>query len=92
MTDHDTGANGRAEELLELAHDAILVREYGTSLIRYWNRGAERLYGWTRAEAIGRTSRELLRTQFPVPFAEVEAELARTGRWEGELVQTRKDG
>jgi PAS domain S-box-containing protein len=79
-------------ELLELAHDAILVREYGTSLIRYWNQGAERLYGWSRAEAIDRTSHELLRTRFPCAFEEVEAELARTGRWEGELVHTRRDG
>jgi PAS domain S-box-containing protein len=92
VTDHDTGAEARARELLELAHDAILVRGYGSSLIRYWNRGAERLYGWRRAEAIGRSSHELLRTQFPMPFDDIEAELARSGRWEGELVHTRKDG
>lgn len=77
--------------LLELAHDAIMVRDMeGT--IRYWNRGAETLYGWSRDEAIGRTSHELLQTVFPVPFAEIQRKLQDAGGWEGELQHTLRNG
>src|SRR5579859_4295162 len=37
----------RQAPLLDLAHDAVLVRELATSRVLYWSRGAERLYGWT---------------------------------------------
>lgn len=85
--------NGRVQaQLLELAADALLVREVGTGRIRYWNRGAEQLYGWLREEAVGQAAQHLLQTQFPRPIEEIEAELARTGRWAGELVQTTRDG
>ena len=57
--------------LLDLAHDAILVRDRD-SRITYWNAGAERTYGYTRAEALGQISNEILRTRFPVPLADIE--------------------
>jgi PAS domain S-box-containing protein len=78
--------------LLDLAHDAILVWELQSGAIRFWNRGAEQLYGWTSAEVLGRTPQAVLHTQFPRPLAEINAELRRTGQWEGELVHTRRDG
>src|SRR5271157_4864148 len=94
----DITAQKRAEaewrqmsHLIDLAHDAILIRDMqGT--IRYWNRGAERMYGWTRAEALGRVSHELLRTRFPVPLSRFEADLVSSGSWEGELVHVSRDG
>src|ERR687885_1194401 len=79
-------------QLLELAADAILVRDVGTGRIRYWNRGAEQLYGWLREEAVGQVAAHLLQTQFPRLIEEIEAELIRTGRWEGELGHTTRDG
>src|ERR687884_444431 len=79
-------------QLLELVPEAILVREIGSAAIVFWNRGAEELYGWTRAEAVGRVSHELLRTEFPCPLHEIEADLLQRGRWEGELVQTTREG
>ncbi len=78
--------------LLDLAHDAILVRGFSDSTIRYWNRGAEELYGWGREETVGRVSHTLLETGFPRPLEEIQVELARVGRWEGELAHTRRDG
>src|SRR5271166_6610036 len=94
----DITARKRAEaelrqmsHLIDQAHDAILIRDMqGT--IRYWNRGAERMYGWTREEALGRVSHELLRTRFPVPLSRFEADLVSGGSWEGELVHVGRDG
>ena len=77
--------------LLDLTHDAIFVRN-PDNVIVYWNRGAAECYGWPSAEAVGRVSHELLKTVFPQPLAEITATLERTGRWEGELVHTTRDG
>ena len=77
--------------LLDLTHDTIFVRDVN-DVITYWNRGAEELYGWTRGEAVGKSSHELNQTVFPAPLEDINAELIRRGRWEGELIHTRRDG
>ena len=78
-------------ETLDLAYDAILVRDMN-AVITHWNRGAEEMYGWTPQQAIGKRSHELFKTVFPAPLVDIEAELLRTGRWEGELKHTKPDG
>jgi PAS domain S-box-containing protein len=77
-------------ELLDLANDAIFVRNLEAK-ITYWNQGAERLYGWTRAEVLGKPIDDYLKTQFPRPFADIRAEILRTGSWQGELIHSTKD-
>jgi len=77
-------------ELLDLASDAIFVRNLDAR-ITYWNQGAERLYGWTRAEVLGKPIDDYLKTQFPQPFADIRAEILRTGSWQGELIHSTKD-
>ena len=77
--------------LIDLAHDAIFIRDRDGT-IRYWNRGAERMYGWSGEEALGHISHDLLGTRFPVSLAELEDRLARDGSWEGELIHSRRDG
>src|SRR5579863_7824289 len=78
-------------DLLDLTHDAIFVRNLKDEIV-FWNRAAEKLYGWRKEETRERTSHELLQTTFPKPLAEIEAEIAKTGSWEGELIQRRRDG
>jgi len=82
-----TEALARQAELLELAHNAILVRDL-ESRITFWNHRAEDVYGWTKSEAMGRVTHTFLKTEFPVPFDEHMAVLTREGRWEGELLHT----
>jgi len=77
--------------MLDLAQDAIIIRTIDGT-VRYWNKGAERLYGWTADEARGRVSRELLQTTPSPPFETVLDSLLSTGRWEGELEQVCRDG
>ena len=78
-------------ELLDLAHDAIFVRD-SQGLITYWNGGAEKLYRWTSEQACGKVSHELLRTRFPQPRDEIETQVLDSGGWEGELVHQKFDG
>jgi len=84
-------ALGRQAGLLDLSSDAIMVRDLN-GVISSWNQGAETLYGFSKAEAVGRTALELLDTRFPRPLVELEAELRAAGSWSGELVHRRKDG
>jgi PAS domain S-box-containing protein len=77
--------------LLDLASDAILVRDVNDSIL-YWNRGAERLYGWSQDEALGKSASVLLQTQFSNPRTEIEGQFLQEGRWQGELIQTKRDG
>lgn len=77
--------------LLDLSHDAILTRTLD-DVITYWNRSAERVYGFSREEAIGQVSHTLLKTRFPVPLEQVRATLDERRYWEGELVHVAKDG
>jgi PAS domain S-box-containing protein len=77
--------------LLEQSHDAILIWEFPRTIV-YWNRGAEQLYGFSRKEAIGRPSHELLHTEHPMATDEFEAALERDGDWAGELTHTTRDG
>jgi PAS domain S-box-containing protein len=77
--------------ILDLAHDTVCIRD-GKDRITYWNEGAQRLYGWSKEEAVGRTTHSLLCTQFPQPIDDIMALLFANGSWSGELVHTRRDG
>ena len=88
----DMTASLRAQAgLLDLTHDTVFLRDRN-NIIRYWNRAASDTYGFSAEEAIGRTADELLQTRFPLPLEQIWDELRNTGRWEGELIHTRRDG
>ena len=77
--------------LLDLSNDAILVRD-GADRVTYWNKSASELYGYSREEALGRVTYELLHTEFPEPLERITEQLLHDRRWTGELVHRRKDG
>jgi PAS domain S-box-containing protein len=83
---------GEQRRLLDLAHDAIIVREPKESRVTYWNREAEELYGYSAQEAHGQSTHSLLQTEFPASEQAVDEILFGPGRWDGELGHTRKDG
>jgi PAS domain S-box-containing protein len=93
MSDRDAREKIATDQaaLLDQAHDAIMVRDQD-GRITYWNAGAERTYGFTRTEALGRFAHELLRTRYPEPLAKIEATTVAAGGWEGELAQICADG
>ena len=77
--------------LLELSQDPIFSCDMAGRIL-YWNRGAEDLYGFMRAEALGKVAHTLLQTTFVTPHEQIMAELLRAGRWGGELVKRKADG
>jgi PAS domain S-box-containing protein len=81
----------RQAQLIEASHDAIIVREPGGRILQ-WNAGAQEIYGWSAAEAIGQVSHALFQTVFPVSLEALEAEIDHSGKWDGELQHTRRDG
>jgi PAS domain S-box-containing protein len=77
-------------EMLDLASDAIIIRDMDDRIL-YWNQGAEKLYGWTKAEVVGQYIHTFLETVFPTPLETVLAEFFQHGSWEGELHHTTRD-
>jgi PAS domain S-box-containing protein len=92
----DIGGRKRTEQalhelskILDLAQ--VLVCDMESHIV-LWNLGSEKLYGFTKEDAAGRISHELLHTEFPEPLEHIEEQLQHTGTWEGELVHRKRDG
>ncbi|MUG95559.1 PAS domain-containing protein [Scytonema sp. UIC 10036] len=86
-------------KLLDITTDAILVRDLNNQIqlfdnqIRFWNKGAERLYGWSATEAIGKNVNELLyKRKTMTQLQDIQTSLAECGSWQGELRQITKEG
>jgi two-component system, cell cycle sensor histidine kinase and response regulator CckA len=76
--------------LLDIARDAIVVRDLDHT-IRYWNRAAEDMYGWSQSEAIGASVRALL-YEDPTHFDAAVAAVLRDGQWSGDIEQRSRTG
>jgi PAS domain S-box-containing protein len=88
----------RAEErireqarLLDIAHDAISVRDLEDRIV-YWNRGAERMYGWAAPEVLGKSAADILVRERAPDSPTAQRTLLERGEWSGELRHVTKDG
>lgn len=77
--------------LLDQAQDAILVRDLDQNIL-YWNKGAEKIYGWTSEEVIGKNAEELLFKDRSGQFEAACDAILQNGEWKGEMHQARRDG
>ena len=77
--------------LLDVTKDAILVRGESNEIL-FWNKGAERLYGYLAEEAIGQDADGLLLEESLPQWEEITEALASFGEWQGELYQVTKAG
>jgi PAS domain S-box-containing protein len=77
--------------MLDLANDSIIIRDVD-DCVTYWNRGAERLYGWKEEEVLGKVTHELFQIIFPESLDVTTQALYRDGGWVGELTHRKRDG
>jgi PAS domain S-box-containing protein len=77
-------------DIINLAPDAIVVRDL-QGHIQFWNKGAERLYGWTALEVDGRSVHDIFYDPLG-PFHAASIALEKKGKWSGELQPRCKDG
>jgi PAS domain S-box-containing protein len=78
-------------KLLDLAQDAIMVRDM-EDRVEFWNHGAEKLYGWTAAEVLGKKASDFLYKDEPGATAAARAAVIENGKWTGECKHNCKDG
>lgn len=81
----------RNKSMLNLSRDAIIVTNPEREIL-FWNAGAEKMFGYTEQEALGRKTHELLLAQYPENFSDMEKQLLATGHWEGEITYTTRSG
>ncbi|MFW6358546.1 MAG: response regulator [Chroococcales cyanobacterium] len=77
--------------LLDIATDAIIVRDEHQNIL-FWNKGAERLYGWKAEDAIGKNADTLLYPTLVPPTERISKILLEKGEWQGELEQQTREG
>ena len=77
--------------LLDVTNDAIIVRGLDNQIL-FWNRGAEQLYGWKKAEALEQDANKLLYRESSTEFNKIQSSVKEKGEWQGELNQVTKAG
>ena len=77
--------------LLDQAHDIIFALNLDAQ-ITYWNKGAQRVLGWTAEEALGRAAADLLFKGQQPCFEKAWQAVRAEGAWQGEVIECTKDG
>jgi PAS domain S-box-containing protein len=81
----------RQAGLIDLSHDGIITADKDR-VITGWNTGAQEMYGWTEAEAVGHVMGDFFQTHGVISTAAIDRILSLADRWDGELEHTRRDG
>jgi PAS domain S-box-containing protein len=76
-------------QLINLSPHAIIIKKIDDTIV-FWSQGAQDLYGWTKEEAVGKKSRELLKTEFPESYEKIISNLEKACCWSGEKKQQTK--
>ncbi|WP_445246031.1 PAS domain S-box protein [Microcoleus sp. OTE_8_concoct_300] len=75
--------------LIDIASEAIFVKDLDDHIL-FWNKGAERLYGWSEGEVIGQKTQTLFNQ--PFQLTEPIQIITEQGSWQGEIEQVTKTG
>lgn len=81
----------RQADLIDLSPDAIMIKKPDDT-VTFWSLGAEKLYGYTKAQAIGQKTNMLFKTKSVQPLENIQAKLEKEGKWSGELFHQTKNG
>ncbi|MEK6288463.1 MAG: PAS domain S-box protein [Acidobacteriota bacterium] len=94
---NDITERKRAEEqlreqatLLDNAQDAIIVRDLNDNVL-FWNKSAERIYGWPKAAVTGRNIKSIVYKNSLTQYDEAKRKVIGEGEWQGEMRQLTKD-
>ena len=77
--------------MLDQVNEPVVATDLKSNFI-YWNAAAERLFGWTAAEVLGRNSDEFVQSSYPRGHEELVASLQATDTWRGEIVANKRNG
>lgn len=77
--------------IINVINDAVLVSNIHHQ-IAFWNKGAERLYGWKAEDILGKDIAELLYQPSSSQLEIALSTVLNQGEWEGELHQLKKNG
>jgi two-component system, cell cycle sensor histidine kinase and response regulator CckA len=93
ITERKRGEEQISEQaaLLDIAQDAILVRDLDDHIL-FWNKSAERVYGWVAAEVIGQRADKLIYKELTSELVEAKRTVLESGEWRGEMHHVTKDG
>lgn len=75
-------------KILDLAN--VIIHDVDGRIL-YWTTGCERLYGWSREEALGKVVHELLNTKYPLPRSKIVAKLRKEGSWQDEIEHQKRE-
>jgi PAS domain S-box-containing protein len=78
-------------EILSRSHEGVMIVNLANEVL-LWNRGAEEIFGWTSAEALGQPPDKLLGVDDPDTVSTLRAAVERDGFWNGELRVKTRDG
>jgi PAS domain S-box-containing protein len=85
-------ANARLAELTDTLDLAQLMIRRLDGTILFWSKGSEQMYGWSKEDAVGRVSHQLLSSESEIPLDQIDTSLLDNGYWQGELTHRKRDG
>jgi PAS domain S-box-containing protein len=78
-------------QLLESVGQAVIAVDK-ENVVRYWNRGAAKLYGWSESDAVGKCLNDLVAESYPEEAYLVYSRLSAGETWSGEIQAQLRDG